>query len=395
MLNQIPLITVVFFVGMLLPKTLYSQEMRPVRVVVFTVSGKGFSGYLNEIRIGREVDTLILKSTLRKEHIPMSELAKVIVLQREQPQTLYLAGGLAGTYLATLLIGKSEEQPTAFLTPDFTTGAGAILTACIGFGVAGSIGGLINIGSDGERELYFNRLDDEKRFSRMTLYELYYPKTQIPQIHFSVQGGHVTPQISKEFRNISGIVSNGYSSRGSDFNLLRKMQLTFTVEPEVEIGGAIQWCSEPKVLNSAFFAQTNGNTSRQNEQTFYAIGYFAVGKYKPFLLSLPHWLDLSLGSGIGFVSINFRRMISLYTTTYSPKYSFTINSYNRDVNLLTGGATLFAECNFFLKDYLSLGMVWDYVYFPPNVVSGDPSINMPEQTIRGNSCFGVILGVHL
>ncbi|MEI7907823.1 MAG: hypothetical protein WCI84_10760, partial [Bacteroidota bacterium] len=74
------------------------------RAVVFTKSGTGTSGYLLEIRIGTEDDTLVIVSTKGTELIQVGELSKIIILSREQEGNLFLAGAIVGTYISTLMI---------------------------------------------------------------------------------------------------------------------------------------------------------------------------------------------------------------------------------------------------------------------------------------------------
>ncbi|MDP1675253.1 MAG: hypothetical protein Q8L88_00185, partial [Bacteroidota bacterium] len=291
------------------------------RAMVFTKSGYGFSGYLSEILIGIDDDTLVLSSVKQTEKIPISDLSKVIILPRNQTENYFLAGALAGTYAATLFFGQTDQQPSGFLTEDFSKGVAVMLTTALGVGVGGGIGGLISAGSNNDLVLDFNRIESEKRAARMKLYDLLSNESKFRKIHFSVQGGHVYARVSEEFKKNTGHDNSyGFVGRGSEFNLLRKMQLTYSVEPDIEVGAAIQWSSEPSVSEYSFtsnytydsiYNQYNySSSSTVYEQSFQVTGYYGIGKYKPFYSKLPRLIDIAVGGGIGIANIEYKRGVN-------------------------------------------------------------------------------------
>lgn len=370
------------------------------RAMVFTKSGYGFSGYLSEIVIGLEDDTLVLSSAKQNEKILVGDLSKIIVLPRNKQGNLFLAGALAGTYAANLLLGRSDQQSSGFLTENFSSVGAVILTTALGVGVWGTVGLLVNSGTDTDLILDFNQIESEKRNARMKLYDLISEESMVRKIHFSLQGGHVYARVKNKFLSLIGGSSDGYyGGDESDFNLLRRIQMTYSTEPDIEIGAAVQWSSEPSVSAYTYnyfytydsYGQSiyNSNT-KYYEQTFHVTGYYGIGKYKPFFKELPRMVDIAIGCGIGIANIEYKRGVNIYQYYYQQS-----GQYQKELNMSELSAVVFGEFNIYLKEYLTLGIAADYVYFPPLIIPSDPLSNLPEQTLSGNACVGFIMGVHL
>lgn len=367
---------------LLLPEALRSQQEQLMRALVFPKVGNGMSGYLMGIRVGSEDDTLVLFSGKQTEKFLMGDLARVVVLSQNEGGNGFLHGALIGTYVSTLLLGQIDRynrQPTAYLTETYSKGAGLLLAAFLGIGIGGGVGYLVKF-SDGETSFYFTGGEIEKRTARRKFYERLSGESSYPRFHLSVQGGHVYTQASRDFQDAMGSnTSNYYGTGVSEFNWLRKVQLTYSVEPDIEIGGAVQWSGEPTVSAGNYYYQSSG-------ASLDVVGYYGVGKYKPFYNTLPSQMDFSIGGGIGIAKINYTAY------TYTLTYSSTQNSAPQDVNDMTLSAIVFGEFNYYFHESLSLGVAADFVYYPPKKV---PAVaNLPEQTIFGNACIGFVLGLH-
>jgi hypothetical protein len=365
----------------LVPEVLWSQQEKLKRALIFPKYGKGISGYVVGIRVGTEDDTLVLFSGRQTEKFLMEDLARVVVLPQNEGGNGFLHGALIGTYVSTWLLGqvnRYDRQPTAYLTETYSKGAGLLLAAFLGVGIGGGIGYFVKF-SDGETSFAFTGSELEKRTSRRKFYELISGESDSRNFHFSVQGGHVYTQASKDFQNAMGSNAYGYGETGlSEFNWLRKVQLTYSVEPDIEIGGAVQWSGEPSISDWNYYFQSSG-------ASLDVVGYYGVCKYKPFYSTLPSQTDFSVGGGIGIVNFNYQA----YTRTNT---GFGLQTVQQIVEERTLSAIVFGEFNYYFHESLSLGVVADFVYYPPKKV---PAVaNLPEQTIFGNGCIGFVLGLH-
>jgi hypothetical protein len=382
--------------ALLVPRTLWSQEDQLRRALVFPKAGNGMSGYLTGIRIGEDDDTLVFFSGSQTQKILVGDLSRVIVLSQNRGGSGFLHGALLGTYISTLLFGQANQHPTAYLTQEFSSGGALLLTALLGIGVGGGLGALIKSGSDEDIVFDFGGNEIDKRVARRKFYELMSGESNSPNFHFSVQGGHVYTQVSKDFQNAMGSSTYNYYGTGiAEFNWLRKVQLTYSLQPDFEVGGAIQWSSEP-TLSAYRYESPGPNTSlsRNATQSLKVVGYYGVCKYQPFYGTMPKQIQFVVGGGIGIVNIEYSRTVSTYTNSYDPPYNSTQSYVQDNVNDMTASAIMFGEFNLFLRESLSLGLSADYVYYPPKKVAANPSANLPEETLLGNACIGFVLGLH-
>lgn len=366
---------------LLVPKALWSQQEKVMRALVFPKVGNGMSGYVTGIRVGNEDDTLVMFSGRQTERYLMGDLVRVVVLPQNGERNGFLHGALIGTYISTWLLGqvnRYDRQPSAFLTETYSKEAGMLLATFLGIGIGGGIGYLVKTS---EEETYFNFTGSEieKRTARRKFYERMSGESDSPNFHFSVQGGHVYTQATRDFQNAVGRSAYEYNGTGvSEFNWLRKVQLTYSVEPDIEIGGAVQWSGEPSVSNWNFYGQSSG-------ASLDVVGYYGICKYKPFYGAMPSQTDFAIGGGIGIATINYQAYA--HTNT-----GFGLQTVQQIVEDRTLSAIVFGEFNYYFRESLSLGVAADFAYYPPKKVAADA--NLPEQTIFGNGCIGFVLGLH-
>jgi hypothetical protein len=389
----------IFVCLLLLPPALLSQEDQLRRALVFPKAGKGTSGYLTGIRIGDDDDTLVIFSRSQPQKILVGDLSKVIVLSQNRGGNGFLHGALLGTYITTLLLGQGTgyyHQPTAFLTDTYSKGAGLLLTAALGIGFGGGIGSLLKSESGTETSYNFVGSEIERKSARMNFYKLMSEESNSSNLHFSVQGGHVYSQVSKDFENAIGGGYYGNDGEIVEFNWLRKMQLTYSLQPDFELGVAVQWSGEPTVSANGYDnPDPNTSRSRNATQSLSVVGYYGVCKYQPFYGTMPKQIEFVAGGGIGIVDIAYSRAVNTSMYSYNPPYNSTQTYVQDNVNEATASTIMFAEFNVFLRESLSLGLSADYVYYAPKKVPANPVANLPEEIIFGNACIGFVIGVHL
>lgn len=255
---------------------------------------------------------------------------------------------------------------------------------------------MIKSGPEEEVVFNFGGSEIDKRTARKKFYELMSGEPSTPNFHFSVQGGHVYVQASERFQEAVGGGNYIYGEKVSEFNWLRRVQLTYSLQPDLEIGGAVVWSGEPTIRTWNYYYQVSGaSTDSYVEQSMNVVGYYGVCSYKPFYNTMPRKTDFRIGGGVGVVKIDYSRRKEVTTYNNNPPYGSTQNSVQYNVNDMALSAMVFGEFNYYLRESLSLGVAADFVYYPPKNVRADPAANFPDQTILGNACIGFIIGVHL
>jgi hypothetical protein len=280
-----------------------------------------------------------------------------------------------------------------------------IISTSVGVLVGGGIGMFIPSGSGSQMVLEFNRSETENKKAREKLYGLFSNTLDFRKIHVNIQGAHVYSRTKDQFGALNGM--NGYDYYGegmSDFNLLRKVQVTYSTQPDVEIGAAILWSSEPKI-KQARYTSTYNYPANQNiytstysnyEQTFQVKGYYLVGKYKPFLQQLPRSVDVAVTGGIGSAKIEYMRRADRSITQNSFNQSNTTSSvFQNDVNKSLISTFVSGEANYYLYDYFSIGVTADYSYYPSIDITGETTYGLQDLAISGNGSLGFVIGIHL
>jgi len=235
---------------------------------------------------------------------------------------------------------------------------------------------------------------------------------QVNKVHFSVQGGQVLGRASSRFQDLlkeAGyhIWSAGYNGTAeaeaaSNFNLLRKVQLTYSLRPGLEIGTAVSFLGEPSLSGwrqtesqTAYDPSLGSYTTYQTAnimQAFSSTGYFVCCLYKPFFSRLPKNLswDVGLGAGAAQIKVDLRTTIST-SFPYYPYYT-EISSESK-ISKTRLSSLVFTELKFYLSDGFSVGLIADYVFAPALKTSAIPEAGIPAQKLRlVNGSAGFTLG---
>jgi hypothetical protein len=338
-------------------------------------------------------DSIILFTMIGKQRFNKNQITKI----RIEPEQKTYKNGFAGLYLGVLLgniifYTEDDNSPTAYL--DTETGyLGYWLLNIIFAGVGAGAGYLIDLATDKSYE--FDLLANIRDWE--TLKNFHSRKMDSPgRWHFAVQSAWVYPRIKSFYEK--PLKQHGYSFHehyyygDSKFNLLRKIQLTYSLDHNFEIGAAVFWQGERAWSAYNYENYNSSNLEFSNEVT----GYYAVGVYNLLSLQSTKLINLKLGLALGFANVNFK--IDHYG------YYYGSNDFSHKIDKALYSQIVFAELLFKPFHGISLGLTADYSETPAQTIpeilltgSEQTIPPIPETSIKskkisfGNSSVGFLM----
>jgi hypothetical protein len=390
------------FAAILLSVSLLAQERLALsrRVIVFCPNQDALSGRL--IRVGDS--SISVLTAKREEKILFENISRIVLSGEKKASKGVVYGAILGGYGAVAILGQSENytpKPTGYLMSNNLSTWVFLLIVTPSILAGGGIGYLIDPGSDGTEEMfYFTGSEDSRNAERQRLTGALSNVERDHTVHLSVQGSQVYPSVIKRDESQSsyggGFGYGGYNNVMS-FNIYRRVQLTYTIHPNVEVGIASVLFGEPSQYIDINEYSSSGNSRYGNTQiTLDAVGRYAVVAYMPFpeLSGGPY--EISLGGGIGIAAIDYERQSfvtentvvnGIYTTTTKT------STFKFSENLVTG--YLYGQASAELIDGLTIGLVLDHVFAPSKEAPADVVFGMARKTLPfGNTSLGFTIGLH-
>ena len=338
---------------------------------------------------GLKSDSLILIRNEKKDYYWLKDLVNIEIEYNRANYKGLVIGSVAGAYLGNIIFFTADEQPTAYWDNEDAGGkiAASLLFAFIG----GGIGYLVDIAlEDGQRNNSFNFYVEEiqwlEEFERLKEFLIGEEKENKININFNLS--QVKTRFS-EFDNSNDLSSNYYYGGVTSFNLLRKIQITYSLLNYLDIGGAICWFGEPQFYSYSYAWSPTTNESVNMSQQYEGSGYYASAIYYPFKSVFTGIVSWNIAAGIGLGNVN-----------YSFEYIRTINNYPEiteeiitekiDKNVFS--AMISSQLDLYLFDELSLGFVIDYI-FVPGEMPAIPNTDIGTKSLS-NYSYGASLGFH-
>jgi hypothetical protein len=297
----------------------------------------------------------------------------------------FTTGTFLGMYLGNLIFFQAEHQPTAYWSSGDEGGkvAASLLFAFIG----GGIGYLVDLGlkkSDESFDLSGEGNHRMKEVDRLKKFLLSDETTK--QVHVTVQFAQVGTRYS-EIEELSNPSYYPYDEVTS-FNLLRKLQVTYSVLNSLDVGGAISWFGEPEARwnSNSYFNEEQGY---EGSQSYEGTGYYAVASFHPLKSVFSSSISWIIGVGIGLGNVNYEYINIVHTGTYPNRSS---DSTIVKINESMFSGLIFTEFDFYLFDELSLGLAIDYVYLPEEM-EAIPELGIDKRSL-GNFSIGATIGLH-
>ncbi|MEX2116461.1 MAG: hypothetical protein WEB37_06215 [Bacteroidota bacterium] len=351
--------------------------------LIFRPNQDAIRGRLVEIR----EESIVVLSSEREVTVPFADISRIILTSNRGAGRGALYGAVLAGYTSMYLLTGSNDGFVG--SRNFSI---YLLAVVPSIALGAGIGYLVDPGFEQTEEVFdFTGSDEAKAREKSRLVTATTHGSRESKVHITVQGSHVNSNNPKLI--LPGSNNYDYNTL-SEFNMLRKAQVTYSLVAEVEVGVALVRFSEPPQTRFGFEALSNGDSKTYNaSQSFEATGKYIVGIYKPLYHLLDPRLDLRVGGGFGTASIDYRRTTTVWTYTQSGS-SLQDDSFF-DVSDNFAGAYLFVQFEFELVHGLSLGLVADKVFGPSRDAPAVPEANIPAQTLRfNNTSVGFTISLH-
>jgi hypothetical protein len=375
----------------LVPAQERSSSLR--RIIVFRPGQQAISGRLTVV----EDRHIVVLTTTTEEKIYFEDMSRIILAGESRRGMGVLYGAIAGGYASSYLLGTDRGQSGGFLRRETYSPLALLIIIAPSILVGSGLGYLVDPGSDGKEEFFdFTGSSNQRRVEEKRLKDLFEGNAGERTIHIAIQGSQVYPSVLTDNAPPGSYPSGDYNSL-TDFNILRRFQVTYSFRPEVEVGISVVWFGEPARNAYSFESLPSGASRNVNStKSLDAVGRYLVGAYKPFHQSLDKRFALVVGAGIGFASIDYSSSGTLY------EYSYVNNQYlysnqNSSVHVTDNpfSGFLFGEFRVKCDDGLTLGIAIDHVFAPSKTAPADPLLGISAQTLNfGNTSFGFTIGLH-
>ncbi|MBI5463601.1 MAG: hypothetical protein HY966_01450 [Ignavibacteriales bacterium] len=352
-----------------------------------------------EVLSGRIVDVkddhLVLLTNRSEEVVPFSEVSRIIVRTTASSGRGVLYGAVLGGYVGMLAFG-TEQNSGGYLSSGSSRVFGFLVGVLPSLALGAGLGYLIDSGPSEKEELIeFTGSTDSRRNAIARLRSGLGRTDSHQRIHVSFQGSQVNPSIPP-LELPSQYHSSAYDGY-TNFNILRRLQATYSIVPEVELGAGIVWFGQPEKMGSGYENLSN-NQSRSwySRQKFEANGKYVMVSYKPFVSVLDRQFSINVGGGLGIASVDYLRDITISTYDYTSTSGQSAPQYS-SFAVVDGfpSGYLYGELQFNLDEHLSLALMADKVFTPSKESPPVPEAQIPQQALAfGNSSFGFSIGLH-
>ena len=351
--------------------------------------------------VGISGETLIVLAKGREQYFPIRSLLHVTIGSERNTGSV-LPGLVLGAYIGNMLFLRAENQPGAYLQKMRYQDEYLIVTILnSGFMAAGGmLTSVINARWAARKHVFdLSRRGVERQKELDRLREFATEGGLTHRWRLSTYGAKVLTSIAGQYRLLKenagytlepygGEFDDVYIEPASDINLLRDIQVTYSLTKNVSAGFAYSLLGEPSSSFNKFFENGDAVIKQSLNVPAYhvLINYTVVSKIAPKI-------DMTLGVGLGAAAVDFSLQ------GLSRRYVYP-NSVRVE---LAGGAKatkpsgrLTFELKLPVADRYTVGLAADYVYVVPINVPGMPEFDLPAQTIRpGNISLGIRLGLNI
>jgi len=364
------------------------------RVSVYRKEGGPIFGLL----VGVDSESLIVRLGKNDERVHYRNLAKVTIETEKNRGRSVFYSMLVGTYLGNLIFFRAKNQPAAYMKKFKDSGTRPLLYEVMIAAGSGSLGRLVSSSFEkGEMAFDFTG-SEEKQQAEWEKLQRFVTGAILPRkINLSAQAGYIFTQVSARYSNL--LKSNGYDVSGygyyeygyhepaSNFNLLRKLQFTYSFKPHIEFGAALLWLGEPSIIGTRWAYNPSVEVTQETDTK----GYYAIGIRRLFRKKLGERINWNIGLGMGAAKLNLNLKAATYNYYVWPYTQITEHKISK--NFFSWMA--FTELNFYLQDALSFGFIADYVFLPSQHIPGIPDADIPAQNLRmSTGSVGFTLGLH-
>lgn len=346
---------------------------------------------------GMKGDSIYLTLNNKMIALYLNNLLSLSIENRRTSNLGFVSGAFSGMYIGSLIFLTSKNQSAKYLEYDGTLEIA--LYELLFVTVGGGIGYLIDRGSGDRQEVFYFTQDEEETENEIIRIKNFLSNCSTSKkIKVNFHLSQVNTRLSEIQNNSNNkYYWNGYYNSNyyeiHNFNMLRKLSLTYEVFEKLEVGIALTWFGEPSFYyyksdykyDSIYISITNTIS-----QSFDGLGYYFVINYKPLRNIIPDYFDLMVGAGAGFgkIDYNFKNK----TATQIPELGPIIVTDEKIIDKVLFSSIIMCEIKYFIYPELNLSLQADYIYLPEKMPA-IPAFGFDERNL-GNFSFGLGLGIN-
>lgn len=384
---------------------------RAILSPVFMITN--YQQYLDGLLMGLVSDSLVYLSDNRVSIIALKDIRVIkIGLLPEEEFGNILTGALAGAYLGQILLFSDESSsgfylrkgdiaPTAYFA-DLLTGAAGGLLVYLLEGSGRSKDRVFGLQADNRA----SRAENMEKFKRFLLSDNDGQEQPAPhKLHLALQASQVISRYSKlpvQEDDRSGWYI--YHEKRSSFNMLRKLQLTYSISENIALGAAMMFIGEPGINQSGYYYEREDQEnpddssfsiykSREIDESYSGTGYYAVIQLSPRVSIFPGILQMDAGLAIGGARIRYENKSQIFESlnySYPPYHIENSKSlFSKKIDKWVFSAGLSVNAGIRLSGEYTLLLTGDYV-FVPKESEEIPMLNLKKGSL-GNFSYGITL----
>lgn len=384
---------------------------RAILSPVFMITN--YQQYLDGLLMGLVSDSLVYLSDNRVNIIALKDIRVIkIGLLPEEEFGNILTGALAGAYLGQILLFSDESTSGFYLRKgdiastayfaDLLTGAAGGLLVYLLEGSGRSKDRVFGLQADNRA----SRAENMEKFKRFLLSGNDGQEQPAPhKLHLALQASQVISRYSKlpvQEDDRSGWYI--YHEKRSSFNMLRKLQLTYSISENIALGAAMMFIGEPGINQSGYYYEREDQEnpddssfsiykSREIDESYSGTGYYAVIQLSPRVSIFPGILQMDAGLAIGGARIRYENKSQIFESlNYSyPPYHIENSKllFSKKIDKWVFSAGLSVNAGIRLSGEYTLLLTGDYV-FVPKESEEIPMLNLKKGSL-GNFSYGITL----
>jgi hypothetical protein len=324
--------------------------------------------------VGTDRDSLVIQIGSQSERLSRQDLLRVTIDAAASTGAPALVGMVSGAYLGSALVLRGDNQPFLFVAENRGVGEVLLYNALFSL-VGGALGYLVGSLQSNEVVFDLSGTEEERSARWEDLCKGGQKAGREGSVHLSFQGSWVSGPVPEGRAN-----DYYYGQNVNSLNMMRKLQLTYTMTDFADVGLAFMWLGQP---SHSYYSPDNNTIGLSGS------GYYAVGVFKPLWTLGMHRVQWDIGLGVGLTSVNFSVTPNVYYYYYPPPSS---PGTAIALKKTTFSAMTYTELKVFFADYFSVGLTADLVYIP-ETIPAVKGIAFERETF-GTTSVGFVVGYH-